>query len=284
MNPKYQKYLRNKVRFQIGLFEKGENMNIKIDLFNPLTATKEAWNNYHNFRKLRHIETSQDPFQPNEIAEKTLNQNYNSGSFDYLHYAIIDSDLKEELNQIGLLVLRTFSEKSPSYKGNEHLAEFNVSLLPEYRKKGIGTKALAEIIGYCKDKNITVMINSTSESDGKEFLNHLGAKVALSSKENRLQMKDVNWTMVNDWIAEGEQLNPETKILLFTRIPDDLIDQYASFLTEIINQQPTGNIDINKRVATPETLREGEEKLKKIGNIGHILVTIEKNGQITGMT
>ena len=260
-------------------------MNIEFNKFEPQTISKETWNKYHNFRKLRHEETSaDDPFQPNEIVEKSIIQDYKSDQIEMLRYFIIDSDLKKELNQIGSLGLATFTEKNPSYQGNKHIAQFDLALLPEYRKKGIGTKAIAEIIGYLKERNITLIICSTTEKDGKEFLQHIGASLALAGKENRLALKDVDWSMINNWVTEGERLNPETKILQFTRIPDELIEQYAPFYTEVMNQQPFDDLEIDKLIFTPATLRKREEEFQELGFTDYTMVTIEKTGEISGMT
>ena len=252
----------------------------KVDLE---TMTGEDWKKYHEYRRIRWEETNpDDPIQPDEVVEKSFKQDYTNKDMFIETYMITDSD--EDSKQIGSIVMVTFSETNPSYETNKHIAQFDIALLKEYRRQGLATRAIPFLVGFAKKHNNRLFINGVSEKDGKEFLGHLGATFALASKENRLQMKNVDWEMVKSWITEGASLNKTTKLISCTAIPEELLDQYAKFFTTVMNQVPFGDLDIDTIVSTPESIRKHEAEFKELGFTSHTMITIEEDGEISGMT
>lgn len=263
----------------------GSSMGLEYILYDPRNWNKEDWQRYHEFRKIRFAETNpDDPSRPDEMVEKSIIQDYTNGLSFIERYMITDTDASGKFKIIGSLLIATFTEKDPSYTTNKHLALFDIALLKEYRKKGLGTQALPYIMNFAKIHDITNFISNVSEKDGIEFLQHIGATLALASKENRLQFNEVNWDMVREWITEGETLNKTTKLIACTEIPEDLIERYAPFFTEVNNQVPLGELDIDTLVTTPELIRLKEAEFKELGLAHHTMITLEADGEISGMT
>lgn len=257
-------------------------LELKYQLYDPRNWTREDWNRYHEFRRIRFAETNpDDPVQPDEVVEKSQIQDYTNGLMFLERYKMTDAN---ESKIIGILVVAAFTEKDPSYETNKHIALFDIALLKEYRQKGLGTKALPIIISFAKKHNNTSFISNVSEKDGTEFLKHIGATLALASKENRLQLDEVNWEMLRKWVKEGEELNKTTKLITCTEIPEDLIAKYAPFFTEVMNQVPLGDLEIDKMIITPETIRLKEKEFKELGFTHYTMITVEDNGEISGMT
>ncbi|MCG3220625.1 MAG: hypothetical protein H7641_04525 [Candidatus Heimdallarchaeota archaeon] len=104
---------------------------IEIVEFNPVECSKEDWQLYHNYRRIRHEETSpDDPLTPDEIVEKGLQMQMDHPEMVPSLYSINDTSINKRIGTVAFIVFR---ETSPSYEGNKHLMQYDIALLPEYR-------------------------------------------------------------------------------------------------------------------------------------------------------
>lgn len=255
---------------------------IQIKKADLLTYTKEDWNLYHEYRKIRHCEANpDDPFVDNETTEKSLIMQANHPEFNFQFAAVLDSSSNKF---VGRVVYGGFRETSASYEGNKHLLQFDLVLLKEYRNKGIETEVMKQIYEYGKKNNHSTLVSGSDEEDGKAFLKEIGAQTALSGVENRLKLDDVDWDMINIWAKEGPERSPNTELKLVYSIPDDILEMYCKVYTETMNQQPFGDLDINDIVFTPELFRETEKRRAALGRKHVTFYTLESNGDISGLT
>ena len=256
--------------------------NIAFKQFNPLTLSKEDWTMFHEYRRQRHEENSpDDPYTEDSMSEKSLESQAQHPMFEVRAFSVIDNSTNK---QIGLAMGMVFRESSESYKGNEHLMQFDATLLSAYRRKGLGTQILKRILTYAQEKDKSVLITSSHEEDGKAFLKAVGAQIAGTGAENRLILEDVDWEMVTEWMKDGPKRSPGTELKYFPSIPDDIIDEYAKVYTETLNQQPFGDLDINDIVFTPEVIREEEKRHSSLGRTRFTYLTMEADGKISGLT
>ncbi|MCK4877831.1 MAG: GNAT family N-acetyltransferase, partial [Candidatus Heimdallarchaeota archaeon] len=101
---------------------------------------------------------------------------------------------------------------------------------------------------------------------------------------NRLNFADVDWNMIEEWEKEGPNRSPETKLEFFYSIPDEIIEPYSKIYTETLNQQPLGDLDLKDIIYTPENLREMEKRHTELGRTHLTYITVEPNGEISGLT
>ena len=255
---------------------------IEICEFNPLECSRDEWQLFHDYRRLRHEETNpEDPLTPDEMAEKSLKMQMDHPEFVPHLFVIKDTSLNK---RIGTLFYGTIRETSPSFEGNKHLIQYDLALLPEYRRKGIGTRALKMIYDYAIENEKSIIIAGSDEEDGKAFLKAIGAQIALSGVENRLYYDNVNWEMVEEWAKEGPKKSPETKLEFFYSIPEEIIEPYSKLYTETLNQQPLGDLDVSDIIFTPERLREAEKRRLELGRTHLTYITVEPDGEISGLT
>jgi GNAT superfamily N-acetyltransferase len=255
---------------------------IEIKEFKPLECSKVEWQLYHDYRRLRHEETNpEDPLAPDEIVEKSLQMQMENPEFAPTIYSINDTSLDKRIGTFGFMVVR---ETSASYEGNKHLIQYNIGLLPEYRCKGIGTRALKMLYDFAVKNEKSVVITGSDEDDGKAFLKAIGAQIVLSGVENRLYYEDIDWKMIEEWANEGPKKSPETKLDFFYSIPEEIIEPYSKVYTETLNQQPLGDLDISDIIFTPESLRESEKRRSELGRTHLTYITVEPNGEISGLT
>ena len=256
--------------------------NISVKEFDPQNFSRDEWQLFHAFRKIKHEETDpDDPLTDDESVEKSLQMISKHPEADVILFVIVDNTNN---NIIGRMMHLIFRDTSASYNENKHLMQFDLSLLANYRRKGIGTMAMKKIYDYATKQDKSVLISSTDEDDGKAFLKSLGAQTALSGVENRLKIEEIDWKMIEQWHKEGYERSPETKIELYITIPQDIIEKYCQIYTETLNQQPLGELELGKIVFTPEMIQYNEKNNAELGRKHLTYSTIESNDDISGLT
>jgi GNAT superfamily N-acetyltransferase len=259
-------------------------LNFEFEKKDLETISREDWDKYHIFRKIRHSETNpDDPLMSDEAAEKRILQDLENKEYYIEYFYVYRSNDNSQL--IGTVSIAIFTEDSPSYKGNEHFMLFEIEILPGFRRKGLGSQILRMTVESANrlEKKLLIVTGVKDES-GKQFLKKYNFTIALANRENRLKLNEVNWDMIDRWNKEGQEKNPNTKIMFFDRIPDDLIEQYAEVITKVMNQAPLGSLDISELVSTPEVLRKRENDFTSLGRTQTTVVTIEEDGSISALS
>ncbi|NHJ84980.1 MAG: GNAT family N-acetyltransferase [Asgard group archaeon] len=259
-----------------------ESKTIITERFDPLTANRDEWTRYHEFRKLKQIEENpNDPISSDESCENSIKANMHYPEADIQLYNILDTRTNK---QIGEVEQAAITEQSPSYEAAKHLIQFSIYLLPEYRRQGLGSELLKMLTTEAMNRKKSLLITTSTSSSGKSFLEKIGAQIALAGVENRLFLDEVDWLMLDQWIQEGGKRSPNSKLEVYTTIPDDLIEDYCNAYTEVVNQQPLGELDVGKIITTPEIYREQEKMFVEMGRIWLTMICKEADGSISGLT
>ncbi|MCE7743306.1 MAG: GNAT family N-acetyltransferase [Candidatus Heimdallarchaeota archaeon] len=193
----------------------------------------------------------------------------------------------EILTVVGSARMSILNKNSPDYEQNGHITRCSILVLSDFTNQGIGTALLDKITEQAMAYNqITDLMFNTYNASGYSFFEKHGAKLALEQNRSYLNLSEVDLNMMNSWNSLGNELAAKDKIKLVEitgSIPDDIIDEYASLYTEIINQQPLGSLQL-RHVITVDTFRTRAEQMKKMDQQWHTILTIEHNGQISGLT
>jgi len=262
--------------------KKKESIEVIIEKFDPLQATDKEWDRFHEYRRKKHLEVNpNDPFSSNESTKNAIQQNVQNPEFGIHLLNIID---KKTDKQIGDAMQGLILEASPSYEGTKHLIQYDIYLLKPYRRKGIGKQLLKQVYDFAIDHKKTLLVSESSDDDGKAFLKRIGAQVALSGVDNRLNLSEVDWSMINSWAKEGPKKSPSTKLEIVQKIPEELLEEYCKVYTEVINQQPLGELDVGAMVFTPESYRQMEGMFEKMNRTWITIIAREDNGKISGLT
>jgi GNAT superfamily N-acetyltransferase len=246
---------------------------------NPRTASREWWQRYHAYRQFRHVEVHpEDPFVPDEI-----NEAWNMRD-DPLHYRRIYC-IDDGKQVVSTLLAFADQPGTPEYEGNKHLLRVEGDVLKEFRRRGLGSRWAPTVLGLMNEYGSTVLTISSEEDDGHGFLKRLGADARLRQRENRLDFTRLDWKMLGQWIHEGEQRNPETKLIMYeNRVPADVLPAFCLALTEMVNLAPMEDMDHGGEVITPETAEEHFSQLAVMKGVQHTYITKEPGGAISGIT
>ncbi|WP_395094074.1 GNAT family N-acetyltransferase [Armatimonas sp.] len=124
---------------------------------------------------------------------------------------------------------------------NQHLAQFDIKLLPEARQQGIGKRLLKEIIAVADQEKRTLLMTSTSSTvpSGEAFLTRIGASVGLESHVNQLKLSEISHGLLDTWTSElAEGFTPG---LWEGPYPEESIEEILQ-LFEIFNTVPRGEL------------------------------------------
>ena len=246
--------------------------------FNPKEETTEMVDKFIDYQQdVFREENPDDPLPQKEIRMQTL---LNSNPMlDLYRWIVVDS----QENIIGGSVISVFNSNYPEYEQNKHAAMVNASVLKPFRNQGIGTELAKTMEKKLKELDKRQLQSLTSEASGKRFLEKYGAMLALETAENRLYLDEVDWVMLEEWVKEGPERAPNVKIVNFTDVPDELIDDFVEIYTETMKQQGSNDLGMDVRV-TPESRRKQEELIKMRGYEWVTKATLEEDGKISGLT
>lgn len=257
-------------------------MEHKIIRFEPLKATEEMWEAYHGLQDKFSLELNpEDPLLPRPTRRAMLESSEAAPFHNKYHFLM----LAPGGEACGYAFVYAETTRSPSYHTNKATATMELSVLPEFRLRGLGTALYRHMSRHvtAREPQVKEFLCAVLTEPGSRFAQRLGGKMSLEQAENRLWFKELDWTMVENWAAKGAAANPATKALTITAIPDEDLVPLAELFSEVLNQQPMGEIDVTLKIA-PEQLRLREELDRKNGGETILIYAKEADGSISGLT
>ena len=254
----------------------GELVPTRIDF---KSAGEDFWKRFHDYRRVRQEESRpDDPLRPNDIEEKRLKRD-NPFEIEY-HYEIVKDGVV--LSWFGGM---TCKPGTPEYESSKHLFWADMYVHPDHRRRGIASVWVPVVVDLMDAHGCTVVGFGTEDPPGHAFLKSLGAEARLSGAENRLKLADVDWKMVERWIAEGPKLSPRTKFELYDGpLPESMLEDFAPQLSSLLNTIPFENLDHGKIVVTPAYMHEFYAQIAISGERLHTILTREPDGVISSIT
>jgi RimJ/RimL family protein N-acetyltransferase len=251
----------------------------KFDIF---SSSKDQWDMFHKYRHEYHQEDSpEDPMMNDKASEEHLKGQMKNLGMNITVYGIFHEN--EEL--IGNFVFGFFTETSPSYIGNEKFAFMEIEILKRHRRKRIATKALTILVDSCEKNGKEIIMCNSHIPEAKLFYEAIGAKIAQVQVENRLSLSKIDWNMITNWITEGEQKNPSSKIIVIEgKIPDNIVEAFVYTFSETAKLQPKDDLEMGDMSFTVDDLRKNEQTEELSGTKTLTALVIEEDGKISSVT
>jgi mycothiol synthase len=233
--------------------------NYQIQPFNVKAASQdecEAFNRHTN-----HIRRERLPDDPPIPLEETLQQLKNIPPFLELKMWCAWNSNQTEIVAQGNVVLMRMEE-------NQHMAQFDITVQPEYRCQGIGRSLLALATEAAQADNRRLLITETIDRipGGEAFMSRLGAQKGMEGHVNQLRLADLDRSLLDHWLVRGEERNADFQLGLWDGpYPEEQLGMVAQ-LFELTNQQPLGDLEIEDSHITPEQIRQMEQMIFSRGN------------------
>lgn len=151
---------------------------------------------------------------------------------------------------------------------NPHVAQVDVSVLPEWRRQGNGRRLLREAVEAAQGAGKTLLMGNTTERvpAGAAFCEWIGARPGLDAHTNRLVLADVDRAMVQRWVQEGPTRAPGYEIVGFDGpCPAELEEQVVAVL-DVMNTAPRDDLEREDVHFSVEHFREMHRFLEAQGN------------------
>jgi GNAT superfamily N-acetyltransferase len=145
---------------------------------------------------------------------------------------------------------------------NLHLAELEISVLPEERRRGIGRALYDEATRRARADGRTTFLTEVAQpspdepSAGWAFATALGFEEALRNDHVVLDLP----LPAQQWASLPGGADGYEVVTWRDRAPDDLVEAYAAMLTQMGTDHPTGGVDHTPVVIDVDRIREGEKR------------------------
>lgn len=187
---------------------------------------------------------------------------------------------------VGQMDIFTNSLSNPEYEINKGFGKIFGYVRKDFRGKGIGTLLARKSLLSAKEIGLhTVKISAYMES-GDRFVQHLGGIQTCKFSGMRLELKNVDWKMVDQWLEIPSKNDTGWSVETHTKVTDQFITDVLDLSFAIHNDL----ININHN--DTKILMEAEEKgwrdsgkyLEKFMKHYYCLLVKDSDGKTIGYT
>jgi mycothiol synthase len=238
------------------MVKQGEKMPSKFEIrpFNVKAASPAeyaALNRHSNRIRLERL-----PDDPPVPLEETIKNMQSLPPFvDVSMWVAWTPDQSEIIAQGDVVLMRM--------EDNKHLAQLDISVLPEYRRQGLGRELLRLTAEDARNDNRSLLMTETVDRvpGGEAFMLRIGGKKGMEAHTNQLRVSNLDPALLEKWLTLSQDRAAEFELGLWEGpYPEKELPAIAE-LFDLTNQQPHGDLDIEDTHMTPEQLRQVEQNL-----------------------
>jgi GNAT superfamily N-acetyltransferase len=142
---------------------------------------------------------------------------------------------------------------------NKHMAQFQVEVLPEHRRRGLGTELLRRAVEVAErhGRRLLMAYTHSTVPDGEAFLRRIGGQAALAQHVNQLELAGVDRALLRQWQERAKERASGFELVLWEGPPypeEELVTVTA--MMEAANLIPHGDLDVEDFHLTPDQVRE----------------------------
>lgn len=174
---------------------------------------------------------------------------------------------------------------------NLELAEVTVHVLPEHRRRGIGSAVLQHLEGVARQRGRRILNSLASWAydagsdaagggSGPGFAAARGFDLALSEVQRELRLP------VDDALLAGLADDAARSHAAYTLrswagpVPDDLLQGWAEITSSLATEAPTGELELEPEAVSTEAVREREVTLERQGRTKYNTVALSSSGEV----
>jgi len=171
---------------------------------------------------------------------------------------------------------------------NPRLMWFNIEVLADVRRQGIGRRMLALIADHARSRQrplLTVDCNDR-QPGGLAFLQRIGAAQGLLEAINQLAVSGLDRSLVQAWLQQSAALKNDFELGSWgSPYPADRLQDVADLLQEVANDQPRGSLDMEDIEYSPALVRGFDDEGRAGGDIRWTLyAAARRDGKLAGIT
>jgi mycothiol synthase len=226
----------------------------RIETTDPEQMTHEQWSALTVFNNRMRAEMWPD--DPPQSVEETITRLRSVPPFVNVCRWRVSAIDKDRVIAKGHIV--TYATED-----NQHVADYNISVLPELRRQGIAKRLLRRIADVTRERNRRLLITGTDSfvPDGEAFMKRIGAEAALEEQANRLLLADVDRELIREWRRRARERASGFELGVWEGpYPEADLDAIIE-MKNVMNTAPRGDLDVEDFTWTKDMLRQWETEL-----------------------
>lgn len=196
-------------------------------------------------------------------------------------------DVRETLAWAGPHAVGRVVTALPRTSDNRHLLQVTVAVASSQRRHGLGWALLGVALDTARREERRLILFETSDRvpAGEAFARAVGAAPGLPMVISELDLRGVDRDVLDRWIREGPGRAPGYELVWMPRpVPEAMLEPMAA-LKRAMNTAPRGELDIEDREYTAQSLREMDAYEFAAGWVPWTLVARHvASGELVGFT
>lgn len=172
---------------------------------------------------------------------------------------------------------------------NTHLAQVDVWVHPEERRRGVGRTLLEELEAAARREGRTTLISSAyapvgMESPGSLFAAAAGFEVGSfeETKLVNLATAPAGWGRLDEEVAAA--LGGYRLEVAVDRVPEEQLEDFCALLSAFLGEVPIGDLDLRRAEWTPQRVRDGETRAIGTGRVSVYGLAVAPDGHLCGFS
>jgi GNAT superfamily N-acetyltransferase len=172
---------------------------------------------------------------------------------------------------------------------NIHTAGVDGAVLPDHRRRGIGSALLETVVDAMRADGRTVLQATPHspvdrEGPGEAMLLARGFEVAISAMSKAADLVATEHT----WAALEEQIAPDHAsyrlVRWSERVPDELVPGYCTLAEAFIDETPMGDLDYEPEVWDADRVKARDDRFEATGRHQFGVLAFAPDGSCVAMT
>lgn len=250
----------------------------EFEVFDPQTTPDDGFVPINTF--MNRLQSERLPEEPPIALERTIRELRTTIPFvDITMWGKWSADRSTVIAAAYVAVLRL--------EDNKHVAEADISVLPEYRRRGIASRMLPLIADVAQREERRLLVGSTYKRvpSGEAFTSRLGGTAGQENHVNQLKTADVDRELLRAWKSRASERASGLELGFWDGpYPEEDLDA-AVEMFESVNLIPRDDLDMEDFHFTAEHLRAMEDVYRQRGEERWTMyVRDPQNGKIAGFT
>ncbi|HUS14124.1 MAG TPA: GNAT family N-acetyltransferase [Chloroflexia bacterium] len=250
---------------------------LTVTEFDPKGATEAQWAALLTFRNRMLAETF--PSDPPDNLAHLKDEMTRRRPFVDRPLWVIWSETGEVLAQAGAWIEHMDT--------NLHIGEFEIDVLPEHRRQGLGRRLLAAVAERMVQENRRLLMgpsHSTVPASAAVW-EHIGGTLGLTEQVNQLTIGELDREMLRVWQERAVERAPGYQLVTWEgAFPESDLPEIAQ-MYNAMNHAPTGSLDVEDWTIRPDQILERQKAMLERNESRWTMAVREvATGKIAGFT
>jgi len=172
---------------------------------------------------------------------------------------------------------------------NTHLAQVEIWVHPDARRRGVGTALLADAESCAASAGRTTVVATAfapvgAASPGSAFAAARGYAVASLEETKLLDLRRApdGWGHLDDQVAAA--LGGYRVVGAEEAVPEEHVEDFCGLLSAFLGEVPTGDLDLTEVAWTRERVRDTEERFRREGIVNVYALAVAPDGHLCGFS